>query len=66
MELFWNYDKWNYEITTKGNDNHRKIVTKVYRTIDMSLTSLLSYRQTNVDGQRAFTRLMTLKTQVPG
>ena len=62
MELFWESDKkiWNHKITMKGKDN---VVTKVYKTID--IIADLTYRQTYVVGQRAFTRLMTLKTQIP-
>ena len=33
MKLFWK-DKWNYQITIKGKDNHGNIVTKVYKTTD--------------------------------
>ena len=35
MELFWKNDKWNYKITMKGKDSHGKLVTKVYKTIDI-------------------------------
>ena len=50
MELFWKNDKWNYQITVKGKDNHRRIVTKVYRTIDIiaDMSSNLRGRATRV------------------
>ena len=35
MELLWKHDKWNYQIIVKGKDNHQKVVTKVYKTIDI-------------------------------
>jgi protein kinase-like protein len=35
MELIWTHDKWNYQITVKGQDNHQNVVTKVYKTIDI-------------------------------
>ena len=35
MELFQMDDKWNYQITVKGKDKHRRIVTIVYKTIDI-------------------------------
>ena len=50
MELFWKHDKWNYEITMIGKDNHQKIVTKIYRTIDIiaDMSSNLRGRATRV------------------
>ena len=50
MELFWKNDKWNYKITMKGKDNHGKLVTKVYKTIDITadMSSDLRGRATRV------------------
>ena len=42
MELFWKNDKWNYKITMKGKDSHGKLVTKVYKTIDVIADSDMS------------------------
>ena len=50
MELFWKNDKWNYKITMKGKDSHGKLVTKVYKTIDIivDMSSDLRGRATRV------------------
>ena len=50
MELFWKDDKWNYQITIERKDNHRKVVTKVYKTIDIiaDMSSDLRGRATRV------------------
>ena len=50
MELFWMDDKWNYQITVKEKDKHRRIVTKVYKTIDIiaDMSSNLRGRATRV------------------
>jgi hypothetical protein len=50
MELFWKRDKWNYQITVKGKDNHQNVVTKVYKTIDIiaDMSSNLRGRATRV------------------
>jgi hypothetical protein len=50
MELFWMDDKWNYQITVKGKDKHRRIVTKVYKTTDIiaDMSSNLRGRATRV------------------
>jgi Fungal protein kinase len=50
MELFWTHNKWNYQITVKGKDNHQNVVTKVYKTIDIiaDMSSNLRGRATRV------------------
>ena len=50
MKLFWKRDKWNYEITMKGEDSHGRILTKVYKTIDIiaDMSSNLRGRATRV------------------
>ena len=50
MELFWMDDKWNYQITVKGKDKHRRMVTKVYKTTDIiaDMSSNLRGRATRV------------------
>ena len=50
MELFWKRKKWNYKITIKGKDSHGKLVTKVYKTIDIiaDMSSNLRGRATRV------------------
>ena len=50
MELFWKHDKWNYQITIKGKDNHRRVVTKVYKTVGIiaDMSSNLRGRATRV------------------
>ena len=50
MELFWGREKWNYQITVKGNDIHRNIVTKVYKTTHTiaNMSSNLRGRATRV------------------
>ena len=35
MKLLCKDEKWNYQITIEGKDNHGNIVTKVYKTIDI-------------------------------
>jgi Fungal protein kinase len=50
MKLFWTHNKWNYQITVKGKDNHQNVVTKVYKTIDIiaDMSSNLRGRATRV------------------
>ena len=50
MEIFWAHEKWNYQITVKGKDNHENVVTKVYKTIDIiaDMSSNLRGRATRV------------------
>ena len=46
MELFWAREKWNYQITVRGKDNHENVVTKVYKTID-----IIADRSSNLRGR---------------
>jgi hypothetical protein len=50
MELFWKRNKWNYQFTVEGRDNHQNVVTKVYRTVNdiADMSSNLRGRATRV------------------
>ena len=44
MELLWKNNKWNYQITIKGKDNHGNMVIKVYETIGIVADMLSKLR----------------------